>query len=83
MTDMNLEIVYFGVNGRADALRLMLHSKGVNFTDTRVGLGQHGPYKEDGRSEWGGLPCACLDGEWYGQNRAILRMLGNRLGYYP
>jgi hypothetical protein len=83
MSDMNIEVVYFGGNGRADALRMMLHYKGCKFTDTRLGLGEHLPYGQDGRSEWGGLPCACIDGEWYGQNKAIMRMLGNRLGLYP
>ena len=72
------------MNGRADALRHLLSAKNVQYTDTRLQLdGSHLKYKEDGRAEWGGLPCCQIDGEWYNQNRAILRMLGNRLGLYP
>ena len=59
-------------------------SKGIEFKDTRMALdGSHLKLKAEGKSEFGGLPCICIDGEWFGQNKAILRMLGTRLNMYP
>ena len=80
----NYELVYFDGHGRGETIRMVLTFANKPFKDTRLQLdGSHLKYKEDGKSEFGGVPCLKVDNEWFSQSRSILRYLGIQFNMYP
>lgn len=78
----NLNLVYFGLPGRAESIRLALKIGGIPFTDTRVGFPEWKEMKDG--TPWGALPYVELsDGTVIAQQRAILRLVGKETGLYP
>merc|ERR1712013_196084 len=81
---MSLEgctVKYFGLSGRAEAIRLALHIAGVKFTDQRLTFAEWGAHKEGER--WGTPPAMTLaDGTRLGQSYAMARYVGEETGLF-
>ena len=79
------KLVYFGIRGRAQSIRLMLHAKGVEFEDERLTFEQWGPIKAAGTyGEGVQMPVYINDdGKIHHQSMAILKMLAHEHGYMP
>ena len=79
------KLLYFPVQGRAQAIRYMLGSKGVEFEDKHVEGPEWGPMKAAGTyGEGAKLPVWVLDdGTYFTQSMAILKMLAMEHGYAP
>ncbi|KAL7547878.1 hypothetical protein ACHAWF_011143 [Thalassiosira exigua] len=78
----NLKLVYFGIPGRAESIRLALKIGDIAFTDTRIGFPEWKEMK--GGTPWGSLPYVELkDGTVIAQQRSILRLVGKETGLYP
>ena len=75
------ELTYFGVNGRACPIRMMLAHKKVKYTDTRVTFEEHGVAKAAGK--WGALPIWTENGVTMDETKPLIRYLGTIHGYYP
>ena len=80
---MPTKVIYFGVHGRAAAMRMLLTHAKVEFEDEMLGFDQFGPRKAAGEFPNGQLPCVQIDGKMYNESVAILRLLGNLHGYVP
>ena len=75
-------LVYFGIPGRAEAIRLALAIGGVEFEDKRIPFPAWGKLKPT--TPWGGVPVLELaDGSQLAQARSILRFVGKSTGLYP
>lgn len=75
-------LVYFGIPGRAEAIRLALAIGGVEFEDKRVPFPAWGKLKPN--TPWGTVPVLELaDGSKLAQARSILRFVGKYTGLYP
>jgi len=75
-------LLYFGIPGRGEAVRLALAVGGVRFEDRRVPFPGWGRVKPT--TPWGTLPVLELaDGSRLAQSRSILRFVGKRTGLYP
>eukprot|EP00806_Schmidingerella_arcuata_P002018 Macronucleus_2825.p2 GENE.Macronucleus_2825~~Macronucleus_2825.p2 ORF type:complete len:218 (+),score=74.43 Macronucleus_2825:1-654(+) len=76
------KLTYFGLQGRAEAIRSMLAHGNVDYEDCRVEQDKAAEMKESGESPLGSLPIWQEDGFTVCQSNAILRMMGIRHGYY-
>lgn len=75
-------LTYFGIPGRAEAIRLALAVGGVDFEDKRVPFPAWGQVKPT--TPWGTVPVLELaDGSELAQARSILRFVGKHTGLYP
>ena len=78
-----ITIEYFEVYGIADPLRFLLHREKVDYELVIYDLEAWGKLKKEGKGgEFGGLPRVTYKGKEYGQSMAILRMFGQKYGYY-
>lgn len=76
------KIIYFGIPGRGEAIRLALAIGGVKFEDKRVPFPAWGKIKPT--TPWGTLPVLELaDGLQISQARSVLRFVGKYTGLYP
>ena len=76
------ELIYFGLAGRAEPIRMALGLKGVQFTDTRLDFPTFGAKKAAGDFPLGSVPVWHEDGLVICQSNVILRMVGQRHGMY-
>jgi len=78
----NSKLIYFGIPGRAEAIRLALAISGVEFEDKRIPFPVWGKVKPT--TPWGTVPVLELaDGSQLAQARSILRFVGKHTGLYP
>ena len=79
------KLIYFPVQGRAQGLRYMLASKGVEFEDQRITGAEWGPIKAANTyGEGAQLPVWVRDdGTYMTQSLAMLKSLAMDLGYAP
>ena len=90
-----LELLYFPIRGRAEAVRLLLADNGVEFTDTRIGGDAWAARKPTAHfGQVGGIhrlfsfslstqmPVLYDDGFQVVQSNAILRHLGRKFNLY-
>lgn len=76
------KLIYFGIPGRGEAIRLALTIGGVEFEDKRVPFQDWGKVKAT--TPWGTVPVLELaDGSQLAQARSILRFVGKATGLYP
>ena len=80
---MDIKVVYFDIYGRAEPLRLMLHSKKVNFKDERVTNEQWAKMKgTPAAGEFNCMPHLWINGKNNQQITSNIRAVGVNLGYY-
>ena len=78
------KLIYFPVQGRAQAIRYMLGAKGVAFEDQMITGAEWGPMKEAKTYGDAQMPIYVADdGSYYNQSVAILKMLAMDHGYSP
>mmetsp|Transcript_46590 Transcript_46590/g.150284 ORF Transcript_46590/g.150284 Transcript_46590/m.150284 type:complete len:282 (-) Transcript_46590:95-940(-) len=76
------KLSYFGIPGRAEAIRLSLAIGGVDFEDKRIPFPEWGKVKHT--TPWATAPVLELaDGSELAQARSILRFVGRHAGLYP
>mmetsp|Transcript_26457 Transcript_26457/g.30361 ORF Transcript_26457/g.30361 Transcript_26457/m.30361 type:complete len:220 (-) Transcript_26457:799-1458(-) len=73
-----IKLQYFGLYGRGDSIRALLHYKQVDFTDEVITFEQWPELKNSGRFPNGQLPVLETDGERFNQEDAILQYLGTK-----
>ena len=78
-----VKLYYFDCYGRAESIRMLLHSQGVAFEDVRMDYELFLAYKEQGKFEFGFCPSLEMNGKQYCQSNAILRLLGRKYGLLP
>ena len=76
------KLVYFGLGGRAEAIRMLCAHKGFDYEDERIDFAKQAEYKASGYSPLGSLPIWDEDGHVFMQGNAILRVLAIRFGGY-
>lgn len=79
----SIEMLYFGIKGRAEASRLALTVGGIEFKDTTIEFSEWPALKSSGKLPFGQLPMLTVDGVAYTQSEAILRYCGKLAGLYP
>lgn len=76
------KLLYFGIPGRGESIRLALAIAGIEFEEERVPFPAWGKVKPT--TPWGALPVLELaDGSQLAQSRSILRFIGKHTGLYP
>jgi len=75
-----IKLQYFGLYGRGDPIRALLHYKQANFTDEVITFEQWPQLKDSGDFPNGQLPVLEVDGTRMNQEDAILQFLGSRHG---
>ena len=75
-------LVYFDVNGRGAAIRMMLDHAGHQYTDERIGFEDFPAMKNTPRFPLGTMPIWEEDGMTVCTSNGVIRALGVRLGYY-
>jgi glutathione S-transferase len=73
---------YFDGYGAGDQIRALLTVAKVPFEDVRYSREEWMAVKESGKFEFKQVPVLEVDGHFYSQSVAILRMLGKQHGYY-
>lgn len=79
----SIEMLYFGIKGRAEPSRLALTVGGVEFKDTTIEFSEWPALKSSGKLPFGQLPMLTVDGVAYTQSDALLRYCGKLAGLYP
>lgn len=80
---MPIKLHYFAGYGRGEAIRMLLAHAKVEFENVTYTFETLAEIKASGNLEFGQLPALEVDGKFYAQSTAILRMLGKQHGYYP
>ena len=75
-------LVYFDVNGRGAAIRMMLDHCGHQFVDERLSFDEFPAVKNSGRFPLSTMPIWEEDGMTVCTSNGVIRALGVRLGYY-
>merc|ERR1712018_215191 len=73
----NIKLTYFNFRGRAEASRLMLAYKGVDYEDNRITQEQWAALKPN--TPFGSLPLLCYNGMELAQSMTIARFLAHEL----
>ena len=80
----NLELFYFDIPGKGEAIRLHNAFAGLPLKDTRLTRDQFCAMKENGDLPYGQVPLLAVDNKHYiAQSAAIMRYLGKLSGLYP
>ena len=79
----DIKVIYFGVYGRAEFIRMLLTHAKVNFEDERLDFAAFGARKAAGEFPNGQIPVVVHNGKMLNESTAILRYLGKHFGYYP
>ncbi len=80
---MSYKVHYFPGYGRAEAWRMLLTYAKVPFENVNYTQETLPELKASGKLEFGQLPVLEVDGKFYAQSQATLRMLGKQNGLYP
>ena len=80
---MTFKVHYFPSYGRAEPIRMLLAHAKVDFENAHYTHETLRAAKETGILEFGQMPVLEVDGKFYSQSQAILRLLGKQHGYYP
>ena len=79
-----LELFYFDIPGKGEAIRLHNAYAGLPLKDTRLTRDQFVTMKESGKLPYGQVPLLAIDDKHYiAQSAAIMRYLGKLSGLYP
>ena len=79
-----LELFYFDIPGKGEAIRLHCAFAGLPLKDTRLSRDQFTTMKEDGKLPYGQVPLLIVDEKNYiAQSASIMRYLGKLSGLYP
>ena len=80
-----MKLYYFDIYGKGEQIRMLLSHAKVAFEDVRLTEESFKELKTSGTPhlEFGQLPALEVDGKFYFQTQAIVRMLGKKYGYYP
>jgi glutathione S-transferase len=81
MTNPTHELIYFDMNGRGEPVRILFHSAGIQFTDTRIKWADWGPIQPT--TPLGALPILKVDGTAHVQSVALMRYAAKLAGFYP
>jgi glutathione S-transferase len=81
MAPSTIKLTYFGIKGRAEAIRQAFYVGGVEFEDARIAFPEWAALKPT--TPYGSLPTLEVDGEVYTQSNAMLRYAGKLSGLYP
>jgi prostaglandin-H2 D-isomerase / glutathione transferase len=81
MNTPSYEVVYFGIPGRAENIRILLHAAGIDFTDTHVKFDDWKTLKPT--TPLGTLPILKVDGVEHVQSLALMRYAAKLAGFYP
>ncbi|KAJ8021972.1 Glutathione S-transferase 1 [Holothuria leucospilota] len=76
-----VKLTYFGVRGRAEPIRYMLHMEGLEFEDKRISSEEWKELKPT--TKFGGLPLLEVNGKVLAQSQAIYRHVANMHGFFP
>ena len=79
----DIKVIYFGVYGRVEFIRMLLTHAKVSFEDERLDGPAFGARKAAGEFPNGQLPVVVHNGKMLNESTAILRYLGKHFGYYP
>ena len=75
--------MYFGIHGKAEPIRMLLHQAGVDYEDRRLERDEFAAMKESGELPAGQVPLYIeKSGRNINQANAILRFLGRQHGFY-
>ncbi len=77
-----IKMHYFDAYGRAESMRMLLEHAGANWEDNVLAGESFAAFKEAGHAEFSQLPVLEMEGRFYAQSTAALRLLGNKFGYY-
>lgn len=80
---MSIKVHYFAGYGRGEAIRMLLAHAKVEYENITYTFETLPEIKASGKLEFGQLPAVEIDGKFYAQSVAILRMFGKKYGYYP
>jgi len=80
---MAVTLHYFGIFGRGEPIRLMLHYFNTPFTDHMVAMEDWPALKSSGFTEFGQLPRLDIDGMELVQSHCIYRYLCQKNNAYP
>ena len=80
---MPIKVHYFDAYGKAEALRMLLAHAKLEFENVHYTHATLPEAKDSGNLEFGQLPVLEIDGKFFAQSQATLRMLGKQHGYYP
>jgi len=75
------ELIYFDGAGRAEAIRIMFHAAGVDFTDTRFSFKDWPEVKPT--TPLGFVPVLKIDDQPHCQTLALMRYAAKKAGFYP
>jgi glutathione S-transferase len=79
-----MKVHYFGGYGRAECIRMALAHAKIAFENVNYSFGEEfNALKQSGKLEFGQVPALEVDGKFYAQSYAVLRMIGIKHGYYP
>lgn len=81
MTTPSYELVYFGIPGRAENIRILLHAAGITFTDTHIKFDDWKTLKPT--TPLGTVPILKVDGVEHVQSLALMRYAAKLAGFYP
>jgi glutathione S-transferase len=80
---MAVTLHYFGIFGRGEPIRMMLHYFNVPFTDHQVAMEEWPGLKSSGFTEFGQLPRLDIDGMELVQSQCIYRYVCQKNNAYP
>ncbi|KAJ1457397.1 hypothetical protein M885DRAFT_481216 [Pelagophyceae sp. CCMP2097] len=75
-----LKLTYLDIPGVAECIRLALWVGGVDFIDERVSYAEVAALRASGALPFGQVPIITVDGNTFGQSKALLRWAGNVTG---
>jgi glutathione S-transferase len=78
----DVKLTYFGIGGRAEAIRMCLFLGGVKFEDIRISQEEFGALKASGKLPAGQVPVIQAGNMTMTQSNAMLRYFGKRGGLY-
>lgn len=77
---MSITLHYFAGYGRAEVIRMLLHSQGLAFNDTLFEDAGFEAFSQTGKAEFGQVPCLEIDEKSLAESRAIERYLLAKAG---